>query len=98
MLQQQRHRVARAERHATSQHLIAEYTDGIDVAAAIDLAFADRLFGGHVGGRADRDPCGGEPAVRFHRACDTKVSDHRSAAVRVEQDVVWLDVAMDYAA
>jgi hypothetical protein len=54
------------------------------------------MYAGHADGHAR----GGEPAVAggIHGARDAEVGDHRTAAARVEQDVVRLDVAMDHAA
>ena len=73
-------------------------TEGVDIAAGIDLGGVDaELLGAHVADRADEFPLvrgGGEPlGVGLHRAGDAKV-DHLGITRPVDQDVGRLEVAV----
>jgi hypothetical protein len=95
VLEKQRHRVPRLERHTSGQHLVAEDADGVDVAAPIELPLAHRLLGRHVGRRADGDTRRRESSPRLRGPGDAEVRHHRAARLAVEQDVVGLDVTVD---
>ena len=99
VLDENRRRAVGDERRLAGQHLIAEDAERIQIAAAVDRALARGLLGRHVRRRADRDARRREPRVALaDRARDTEVGHHRAAALRVDQDVVGLDVAVDDAA
>ena len=87
-----------AERRRAGEHLVADDAERVDVAAAVELALADRLLGRHVRRRAHGDAGDGEPRVARGGARDAEVGDHGAARRAVEQDVVGLHVAMHDAA
>ena len=66
----------------------------VEIAARIDR-IARGLFGGEILGRADNPPAAHVRAIRQSR--DAEIGDQCAAAVRLQQDVVGLDVAMNHA-
>ncbi len=102
VLDQQRAGPRAPERHIPREHLIRDDAQRIEIAAAIDFAIARALLGTHVGRRPDRHPGRGQPRVRAagvaDRARDAEVGHHRAPTIGRQQDVVRLDVAVDYAA
>src|SRR6185437_3413179 len=79
------------------EHRVYHASEAVDVAPAVDLRAARRLFRAHVGGRADHDARGREGLERRdrHGAGDPEVG--YDGAARREHDVFRLDVAMHYA-
>ena len=83
------------ERRVPAQELVGEGADGVDVGPGIEIGLAHRLFGRHVGRRAERHADGGElvGAGGAHRLGHAEVGDHGVASG--EHHVVGLDVAMN---
>ncbi len=77
------------------QHLVHDARERIEVAAAVEVPLARRLFGTHVVRRAEAHPGLRDP-LRTHLrqgGGDAKIRHHRVA--RVHQHVFRFDVAMN---
>jgi hypothetical protein len=87
------------ERELPGEHLIAHDAEAVEVAPAVDLAFARRLLRAHERRRPDRHPRAGErrPRAARQRLGDAEVGDHHPPPAPLQQDVVRLDVAVDHA-
>ena len=90
--------VGAGEGRLTRQHLVGHRAQGVHVAPGTDVALAHRLFGRHVGGRAEGHAGLGHAAAAglLHGERDAEVG-HEGLAI-LQQDVLGLDVAMDDAA
>ncbi len=80
------------ERDLAGEHLEQHDAQRVEVGLAGDLV-AERLLGGDVVGRAQHAAVGRQ-ALLVERAGDAEVR-HLRAALRVDQDVLGLDVAVD---
>ncbi|HEX4354414.1 MAG TPA: hypothetical protein VHZ95_15900 [Polyangiales bacterium] len=98
VLHQHRRCVLRDERRVTGKHVIADDAERVEIAASIELSFADRLFGRHIRRCSNGDAGGGQPCIACSGARDAKIGDHRSATRAINENVVRLDVAMHDAA
>ncbi len=87
-------RVVRLERAPSRQALVGHDAEGVHV-TAWRRWFAQDLFGREVGGRSEHVAVGGQGG-RAQRSGDAEVSEHQRA-VRTDQQVARLDVAMDHA-
>ena len=83
--------VLAVERDVAGEHLVEHDAERVDVGLAVDVV-AERLLGRDVVGRAEHAAVGGQ-AVVAQRAGDPEVRD-LGRALRVEQDVLGLDVAV----
>ena len=83
------------EGRTAGEHLVEDRTQGVDVGRRPDvLRLPARLLGGHVAGRAHDLTGRGLLAVRFQPFGQTEVGD-LGHAVGGEEDVAWLEIAMD---
>jgi hypothetical protein len=87
-------RVVGRERRRAGEHLVGDDAEGVEVAAAIDIALAERLLGRHVGRRANRDAGDGDARTALRGAGDPEVGDEHAAAGALDEDVVGLDVTV----
>ena len=82
------------ERHLAGEQVVERRPEGEDVAAAVHEVRVHRLLVGHVVRRADALVDGGQLRVVVEPLGQAEVGELRDA-VRVEQDVVRLHVAVD---
>ena len=54
MLRENAHRRRAGERRRPGEHLVQHTAEGVDVGPRIDVTFAERLLGAHVGDRSNR--------------------------------------------
>ena len=80
---------------AASQGLVEHHPQGIDVAGWRDHSVAGRLLRSYVGGCSENGPSGSEAQVGFHLTGYPEVGDQWAAILVIDQNVVWLEVAMD---
>ena len=97
VLHQHRWSVARHEWGLAAEHLVADDAKRVEIAAAVDGAVASGLLGRHVSGGPDGHARCGETRVAAigKGARDTEVRHHRASGLVVDDDVVWLDVAVN---
>ncbi len=94
--EQDRQRLAGAERHASRQQLVRDHARGVEVGPRPDLA-RHRLLGRHVGGSADRHAGRGPERARAllgQRLGDPEVGD-LDPPVGGDHQVLGLEVAVD---
>ena len=71
----------------------------VEVRPTVHVLAARFLFGRHVAGRADRHARCGQRGRRYpHHVRHAEVRQEGTAAILVDQDVRWLDVAVHHAA
>jgi hypothetical protein len=92
-------RAAAGEGRNTSNQLVAQYSERVDVSSVVDSRVGGRLLRGHIRGGAERDTSRGELLLTrgiAHRLGYAEVS-HQGVPPR-EQHIVRLDVSMHNAA
>ena len=82
------------ERRTTGEQLVQDRSQAIDVGGRRQILVAGDLFGRHVAGRAHDRPRLRQPAVGLDPLGQAEVGDVRTA-LAVEQDVRWLQVAVE---
>ena len=97
-------RVGTTERRPSAEHLVEDDTQTVDVAAAIDFTHPPgRLFGAHVGGRAEEVAILGQQGMGSDHSGQPEIQDERVLQVvgraRLRpppgnQDVRGLDIAV----
>ena len=82
------------ERNVAGHHLVHDQSQRIEIAAVIDRSAFD-LFGRHVARRADKSTAAGHAHFRgLERSGEAKIGNEH-LIVFADQDIVWLEVAMD---
>lgn len=85
-----------AEREFAGEHFVDDDAEAVDVGAVIDVAGIFVLFGGHVGGAAERTAGHGESEIAVRvadEASDAEIGDFHATA-GIEQDVFRFDIAV----
>ena len=93
-------RIRRLEGKPTGQHLVERHAEGIEVGPVVEVTVhPPRLLGRHVGDRPLEDVrVSGLLVLERQPRRDPEVDQRRSAGVDVYEDVVGIDVLMDYVA
>jgi hypothetical protein len=81
----------------SSQRLVENHAEAVDIAASTHLAWLGDLFGTHVGGRPHHRARLARYRARFHGSRQAEVGDLSPAAARLQQDVRRLDIAVHQA-
>ena len=83
------------ERRVSGEHLVGNAAETVEVAATVEVRIRRCLLGTHVARRPHRDPRLGQavPLRSGNRPTDAKIHDQCVSAA--QQDVFWLDVAVD---
>jgi len=94
VLEHQRHRIVRGERHLAGQHLPSHDAYGIQVSLRRCLIVLNH-FWRQIGGRAQQHAGGGQRGLR-HRLGQAEIGDLHMSSV-IEQNILRFDIAVHHA-
>src|SRR6185503_11813406 len=95
VLRRQRLEAVRLERQSAREHVIAKHTDRIEIAAAVDIELAGRLFRRHVMRRPEGARRIGTHRIEGTKERYSKIGEHGTAARTLEEDVLGLEIAVN---